>query len=1044
MPAAIIQIDQVRPSGTSFGTPGIAREDLWNVRQLNLTSTNAAGSYSWTVDLPEGSSATITNPASQVAHLIPDVPGPYRFTLQVNGGGGPNTQSLIARVRFDTNGLSVDFGLSPPALLEGESGVGESNHGGNARGWDMTVRRYFDAPVPHVDTVAVLRNTVAYRQTKCLVTSYSALGDGGGGEFYWDVASTLLDDGGTTFTPTGVAVGRWRRRINGYVDPRWFGAKADGESVTGIVTTAGSNVVVKAGRTAADIGKLIAIEGAATGPVRHVTTITNVVGTTITLNVAPTRNSAGTRVTVLNDFQIFVFADIATTATVPTVTISGLTGADIGKTIILDEVGTGPVTLQTTITNVAGNNITLASAGAATTASITTAAHIGTNSDAALAAALVYAGTSDLAAGKVEFQDGIYSFLTTLLPQKGLTIKGNGSGTTLRYFGTTSAIQCRDNSGLLLSGSNHLYSFRLESANSQSKYAIENNELYDCTYEHLAIWGNAQDGVFSQGFRIAGFRITATLTFAVNSANLWISRNVVHGSEGSGLIDETTPGAAGNGIINVVGNRFQGNTRWGIESPHNGNQDLNIWGNDLEGNIMGGIMLEQVHNSQIRYNHFELTSKYAIQIGKTGFTCGSFTIANNFIGMTGAAFPSQYGIAMVGGTGVFGFSVEDNKIICTGANGKSAVRFTAGVGNARIVGNEVSGFTPDTATVPLATVTLEDYAGTGGWVVQEDQYVHQQTSGAGQTMFDGHRFENGGTATAILNQYTPGMSWLSYGWKTAATAGQQLTESRIHHRSFKGVTHPWARWVVMHRVNNFGDETKWIDAFEVWGDGTAGASNLALGPTGDDDTVFGGAHNIVWIPDATTPPNTVFPYFPSKGAGIYGASNTGQGLRSVTKNGYTETLVPMLATAPAQGGPDRKKWLCKPVIIINDATPDSTTLDFGGTGVGGAVASADIGPARTVGEIDVLIVAQITTGTSLSAKWRRKVPFRLNSAGAMAILGGTPETIGTDQDAIGVGAPPTLAITGGATDNFTITVSGKAGINVMYECWLDVPCINVA
>ncbi|MET6998719.1 hypothetical protein [Chitinophaga defluvii] len=65
----------------------------------------------------------------------------------------------------------------------------------------------------------------------CHVLGYTAPGDTGGGEFYWDSTSTADDDGGTIFAITGSsAPGRWKRLYSGAVYPTWFGAKGDGST----------------------------------------------------------------------------------------------------------------------------------------------------------------------------------------------------------------------------------------------------------------------------------------------------------------------------------------------------------------------------------------------------------------------------------------------------------------------------------------------------------------------------------------------------------------------------------------------------------------------------------------------------------------------------------------------------------------------------------------------------------------------------------------------------------------------------------------------
>lgn len=57
---------------------------------------------------------------------------------------------------------------------------------------------------------------------------YYAEGDGGGGTFYWDAASTATDNGGTIIIPTAAGTGRWMRVYSGAVNPRWFGVRGDG------------------------------------------------------------------------------------------------------------------------------------------------------------------------------------------------------------------------------------------------------------------------------------------------------------------------------------------------------------------------------------------------------------------------------------------------------------------------------------------------------------------------------------------------------------------------------------------------------------------------------------------------------------------------------------------------------------------------------------------------------------------------------------------------------------------------------------------------
>lgn len=57
------------------------------------------------------------------------------------------------------------------------------------------------------------------------VLGYYTPGDGGGGIFYWDTASTETDDNGSIIKVTSIATGRWKRFIVSEVNALQFGAK---------------------------------------------------------------------------------------------------------------------------------------------------------------------------------------------------------------------------------------------------------------------------------------------------------------------------------------------------------------------------------------------------------------------------------------------------------------------------------------------------------------------------------------------------------------------------------------------------------------------------------------------------------------------------------------------------------------------------------------------------------------------------------------------------------------------------------------------------
>jgi hypothetical protein len=139
MPGAIIAFNQVQASTPTFGSPGVARNDLWLeggttsvITAFCTTSGNI--SFAWQLlDKPPGSAASLTTPDAISTTWSPDLPGSYRLQLITNGGGPGNIQVLVAAVRFTDVGALVNRGWRLPAL--GEI-LGEQNFSGQTRGWD--------------------------------------------------------------------------------------------------------------------------------------------------------------------------------------------------------------------------------------------------------------------------------------------------------------------------------------------------------------------------------------------------------------------------------------------------------------------------------------------------------------------------------------------------------------------------------------------------------------------------------------------------------------------------------------------------------------------------------------------------------------------------------------------------------------------------------------------------------------------------------------------------------------------------------------------
>lgn len=78
------------------------------------------------------------------------------------------------------------------------------------------------------ETINILKTTAGTQQNEhSLVLGYYAVGDGGGGDFYWDNTSDQGNNDGTIISVAGQ--GRWKRLVTGgSINVKWFGAKGDG------------------------------------------------------------------------------------------------------------------------------------------------------------------------------------------------------------------------------------------------------------------------------------------------------------------------------------------------------------------------------------------------------------------------------------------------------------------------------------------------------------------------------------------------------------------------------------------------------------------------------------------------------------------------------------------------------------------------------------------------------------------------------------------------------------------------------------------------
>ncbi len=256
----LIQNGVVLATGSSAHPPPITI-DVGFFCYLSFVGTPTPQTYSWSLDAPASDPGAVISSATS--------PGPT-FLPQVDGGAYSVT--LVDQLG---NIYIVDMTAPTVPIDPAAGGI-----------------------VQYVTTIATLRTQTGPATNATLVVRcYSTIGDGGGGTFCWDPTSTAADNGGTIIAPTGIATGRWKRQFSGPLDVLMFGARGDVAHVAGISITGGQNHFTASGLTAADIGKRLAFPRCGANDVNgHAVpmagTITNVVGTTITVSFTASQSAS--------------------------------------------------------------------------------------------------------------------------------------------------------------------------------------------------------------------------------------------------------------------------------------------------------------------------------------------------------------------------------------------------------------------------------------------------------------------------------------------------------------------------------------------------------------------------------------------------------------------------------------------------------------------------------------------------------------------------------------------------------------------------------
>lgn len=89
-----------------------------------------------------------------------------------------------------------------------------------------------------VESVTDLQTAPQVEASRTFVRGYSAGSNAGGGQFYWDAASTATDNGVTVIQVAGVPTGRWLREYSGVLTPAMAGADYTGVADSSAAFTA--------------------------------------------------------------------------------------------------------------------------------------------------------------------------------------------------------------------------------------------------------------------------------------------------------------------------------------------------------------------------------------------------------------------------------------------------------------------------------------------------------------------------------------------------------------------------------------------------------------------------------------------------------------------------------------------------------------------------------------------------------------------------------------------------------------------------------------
>jgi len=121
------------------GGPGVSREDLvLGVPVVGTAPANGAGSYSWELGVPPGSSATLSNGNTATCSFTPDVRGTYLLYLVFDGEASYTLDADLNKISTQ-GGAAVKMRQGVRPL-----GVGETFQFDGVSGWAEDFAPYFE------------------------------------------------------------------------------------------------------------------------------------------------------------------------------------------------------------------------------------------------------------------------------------------------------------------------------------------------------------------------------------------------------------------------------------------------------------------------------------------------------------------------------------------------------------------------------------------------------------------------------------------------------------------------------------------------------------------------------------------------------------------------------------------------------------------------------------------------------------------------------------------------------------------------------------